>query len=264
MTTESINLRSWPDDTESTRELRANERSRKIRSSLVAAVVVAAHGLGLYLVTHHTSVILTSEGKPAGGAVQVRLVAAPTPQPVKPPTPQPEPKPLPKPVIKPVVEKPKKAPVLSSKAPSPRTVAEAPQEKPKVEETPPPVQQQAAPAAPAAPVAPAAAAPAGPNLLSKPKEINEGEFKQLGCQIPAPAYPPKAKRLQQEGTVFIQLTIGTDGAVSAARVARSSGFDSLDSAALGSIRAGRCRPYTSAGVAQAVQATQPVAFNLND
>jgi len=262
MTTESINLRSWPNDTESERELRASARSQKIRSSLVTAAVLAAHGIGLYLAINHTSVILTTEGRPAG-TVQVTLVAAPTPQPVKQPEPQPQPKPLPKPVVKPVVEKPKKAPVLSSTAPSPRTVAEAPQEKPKVEDTPPPVQQQTAPTAPAAPAAPAAAAP-GPNLLDKPKEINEGELKQLGCQIPAPEYPPKAKRLQQEGTVVIKLTIGTDGAVTAARVARSSGFDSLDAAALASIRAGHCRPYTTAGVAQTVQATQPVAFNLND
>ncbi|RQM44137.1 energy transducer TonB [Paraburkholderia bannensis] len=262
MTTESIDLRSWPNDTESERELRADERSRKIRGSLVTAAVVAAHGIGLYLAINHTVVILTSEGKPAG-TVQVTLVAAPAPQPVKQPEPQPQPKPMPKPVVKHVVEKPKNVPVLSSTAPSPRTVAEAPQEKPKVEEAPLPVQQQPALAAPAAPAAPAAAAP-GPNLLDKPKEINAGEFKQLGCQIPAPEYPAKAKRLQQEGTVVINLTIGTDGAVTVARVARSSGFDSLDAAALASIRVGHCRPYTTAGVAQAVQATQPVAFNLND
>ncbi|MCO4876386.1 TonB family protein [Paraburkholderia caribensis] len=258
MTTESINLQSWPNDKDSTREPRANVRSRKIRSSLVTAAVVVAHGIGLYFAIHHTSVILTSEGKPAG-TVQVTLVAAPTPQPVKPP----EQKPQPKPVVKPVVVKPKKASVLSSTAPSPRTVDAAPRNMPKVEKNAPPVQQQAEPATPAAPVAPTVTAP-GPNLLDKPKEINEGELKQLGCQIPAPEYPSKAKRLQQEGTVVIKLTIGTDGQVTAARVARSSGFDSLDAAALASIRAGRCRPYTTAGVAQAVQATQPVAFNLND
>ncbi|WP_244141737.1 energy transducer TonB [Robbsia andropogonis] len=203
---------------------------------------------------NHTAVILTTERKQAG-TVQVRLVAAPTPQPVK----QREPQPEPRPSIKPVVEKSKKAPVLSSTAPSPRIVAEAPQKKPKIDEAPP-VQPQPAPAVPAVPAAPTP----GPNILDKPKEINEGELRQLGCQIPAPEYPAKAKRLQQEGTVVVKLMIGNDGLVTTARIARSSGFDSLDAAALASIRAARCRPYTSAGVAQAVQATQSVAFNLND
>lgn len=258
MTTESINLRSWPNDMKSERELRANERSRRMRSSLVMAVVLVAHGTVLYLAINHSSVVLTLQRKPVG-AVQMRLVAAPAPQPVK----QPEPQPQPKQLVKPVFEKPKKAHVLSSAAPSPRIVAAAPQEKPKVKEATPPAQEQQASPTPVAQAAPAAAAP-GPNLPGKPKEIDAGELKQMGCQIPAPDYPAKAKRLQQEGTVVVRLTIGTDGTVIAAGVARSSGVDSLDTAALASIRAGHCRPYTAAGVAQAVQATQPIAFNLND
>ncbi|WP_042300008.1 energy transducer TonB [Paraburkholderia kururiensis] len=261
MTTESINLRPWPDDTEFAHEARSTEWSRRIRNGLITAAVVAAHGIGLYLAMNHASVVLATEGKPAG-TVQVTLVAAQPALPVNQPEPRPQVKPQPKPVIKPVAEKPRKVQVLSSAAPSARTVAEAQQEKPKVEDTPPPVLQPPAPPA-AAPARAAAAAP-GPNLLDKPKEIDAGELKQLACKIPAPEYPAKAKRLQQEGTVVIKLTIGTSGAVSSADVARSSGVDSLDAAALASIRAGHCRPYTVAGFPQAVQATQPVAFNLDD
>ncbi|WP_309477004.1 energy transducer TonB [Trinickia acidisoli] len=215
---------------------------------------------------HESSVALKLEaGRPAGGSIQVRLIAAPTPQPlaqqvVKPePKPEPKPKVVEKPVIKPTIRK--HAPVLSSTAPSARTT-QAPQSEPTkpVEQAPPPP----APVAAAAPTtAPAPAAP-GPNLLDTPKQISAGELKQLGCQIPRPEYPAKAKRLEQEGTVVVRLTIGTDGAVKAAHVVQSSGYPLLDDAALASIRAGRCQPYMAGGLPRAVEATQPIAFNLND
>ncbi|WP_245965098.1 energy transducer TonB [Trinickia dinghuensis] len=243
-------------------------RSR-IRGGAIAAAVVLAHGLGLYLAIHHSSVALKLEaGRPAGGSVQVRLIAAPAPkpavQPVVKPEPKPEPKPkvVEKPAVKPVIQK--KAPVLSSEAPSARTVqASQPEPAKPVEQTPPPTPVATAAPTPAPTPAPTQAAP-GPNLLDTPKQISAGELKQLGCQIPRPEYPAKAKRLEQEGTVVVKLTIGTDGAVKAAHVAQSSGYPLLDDAALVSIRAGRCQPYTAAGVPRVVEATQPIAFNLND
>ena len=241
-------------------------RSR-IRGGAIAAAVVLAHGLGLYLAIHHSSVLLKLQaGRPAGGAVQVRLIAAPAPQtavqPVVKPEPKPEPKPkvVEKPAVKPVIQK--KAPVLSSEAPSARTVRTPEPEPAKpVKQMPPP--KPVATAAPTPAPAPAPAAP-GPNPLDTPKQISAGELNQLGCQIPRPEYPAKAKRLEQEGTVVVKLTIGTDGAVKAAHVVQSSGYSLLDDAALVSIRAGRCQPYAAAGVPRVVEATQPIAFNLND
>nr|WP_245169477.1 energy transducer TonB [Burkholderia seminalis] len=52
---------------------------------------------------------------------------------------------------------------------------------------------------------------------------------------------------------------GEDGAGCA-----SSGYPLLDAAALAAIEAGHCQPYTTAGIARAVEAEQPIAFNLND
>ncbi|WLE61899.1 TonB family protein [Burkholderia plantarii] len=241
----------------------ANSRLR-YRRVAVALAVLLVHGLGLYLIVHHSVRLIRLEADRASGAsVQVRLVAAPTPQPVAKPEPRPErpPEPKPRPIEKPVVRK--TAPLLSSEAPAERTVAPAKTEPVKPVEPAPPPPVPTPSAAPAPAPTPPAPAP-GPNLLDTPKQISSAELKQLGCRIPSPDYPPKARRLEQEGTVVVRLTIGADGAVKTARVARSSGYPLLDAAALTSIEAGRCQPYTTAGIPRAVEAEQPIAFNLND
>ncbi|WP_254228473.1 energy transducer TonB [Burkholderia gladioli] len=241
----------------------ANLRSR-CRRAAVALAVVMVHGLGLYLILHHSVHLIRLEAdRAAGASVQVRLVAAPTPQPVAKPEPRPErpPEPKPRPIEKPVVRK--TAPLLSSEAPAERSVAPAKTEPVKPVEPAPPPPVPTPSAAPAPAPTPPAPAP-GPNLLDTPKQISSAELKQLGCRIPRPDYPPKARRLEQEGTVVVRLTIGADGAVKTARVARSSGYPLLDAAALTSIEAGRCQPYTTAGIARAVEAEQRIAFNLND
>ncbi|QHE13110.1 energy transducer TonB [Burkholderia glumae] len=262
MISDSIEARRWSGRVSEPERL-AKLRSR-FRRTVVGLAVLLAHGLGLYLIVHHSVHLIRLEADRASGtSVQVRLVAAPTPQPVVKPEPKPErpPEPKPRPVEKPVVRK--TAPALSSQAPAARTVAPAKSEPVK------PVQPAPAPpvAAPsvAAPPAPTLPAPApGPNLLDTPKQISSAELKQLGCQIPSPDYPPKARRLEQEGTVVVKLSIGVDGAVAKARVAQSSGYPLLDAAALAATQAGRCHPYTTAGIARAVEAEQRIAFNLND
>lgn len=50
-------------------------------------------------------------------------------------------------------------------------------------------------------------------------------------------YPGSAQELQQEGTVTLAFTLSPDGSISNLRVARSSGTESLDSAALSAVRA---------------------------
>ncbi|PVX81324.1 energy transducer TonB [Paraburkholderia unamae] len=265
MTSDSLPARPW--DGLAVRENVHQAPYARTRRVACAAGVLLAHALGLYVAVHQSAVTLKLEaGRPAGGSVQVQLVAAPTPQPARPtPTPPEPPKPQaepPKPVARPKIEK---THVLASRAPSPRTVEAAPAETPKAAEAKPaaPPPAPVANAAPAQPAAPAQAAP-GPNLLDAPRQISAGELKQLGCQMPRPDYPAKARRLEQEGTVLVHLSIGADGAVTSARVAQSSGSPLLDAAAVAAIRAGRCHPYETAGIARSVEATQPVAFNLND
>jgi periplasmic protein TonB len=241
-------------------QLAPNSRRRR---GAIAVCVLLGHALGLYMAVHQSAEVLRIEaGRPPGGSVQVRLVAAPAPAQTVPPKRATE---LPKPVVKQKAEK--APPLLSSRSASRRNVEEM--KAPDVAATQPQAQRPTpmatpAPVAPAAPVAPVATTATAPNLLDAPKQISAGELAQLGCQIPRPEYPAKARRLQQEGTVLVHLTIGNDGAVTAARVAQSSGSQYLDEAALGAIRAGRCHPYEKAGITRSVEANQPIAFNLND
>ena len=53
---------------------------------------------------------------------------------------------------------------------------------------------------------------------------------------PPPVYPAVARRREQQGTVTVRVLVGADGAVERAEVAESSGFDSLDDAALETVR----------------------------
>ena len=53
---------------------------------------------------------------------------------------------------------------------------------------------------------------------------------------PPPIYPASARRRDQQGTVTVRVLIAADGSVERAEVAESSGFDSLDDAALDTVR----------------------------
>jgi len=262
MTSDSLPARPWADI--AVRENPDQPPYARTRRIACAAGVLLAHALGLYVAVHQSAVTLRLEaGRPAGGTVQVQLVAAPAPRPA--PT-QPEPpKPRTDPPKRVAPAKPETTRVVSSRAPSPRAVDAAPQEPLKPAEAKPAAPAPMPhPALEAAPPQPAALPAPGPNLLDAPRQISAGELKQLGCQMPRPDYPAKARRLQQEGTVVVHLSIGTDGAVTSARVAQSSGSPLLDAAAVAAIRAGRCHPYETSGITRSVEATQPVAFNLND
>ncbi len=53
---------------------------------------------------------------------------------------------------------------------------------------------------------------------------------------PPPIYPALARRREQQGTVTVRVLVDADGSVERAEVAESSGFDTLDDAALETVR----------------------------
>ncbi|MBB4633185.1 energy transducer TonB [Sphingosinicella soli] len=116
--------------------------------------------------------------------------------------------------------------------------------------------QMVLPPAPAAIKAPAAPrAPAPPTLVSD----------DLGATMISakpPSYPLESRRKHEQGTVVLMLTLGTDGCVADIRLARSSGFERLDRAALGAVRHWRWSPTVREGVAVAVQGTVEIPFVL--
>jgi Ca-activated chloride channel homolog len=73
--------------------------------------------------------------------------------------------------------------------------------------------------------------------------------------VTADDYPPASVRLQEQGRVQVQYTIGTDGAVSECAVTTSSGFPRLDEAACVLVKKWKFRPATVIG-------GRPVAISL--
>lgn len=198
----------------------------------------------------HSDLILSASKKP-GGALRVTLVAAPA-KPVAPP---------PRPQVQPQVKKPVPQPkVLATHRDSPRQVT-APDPKPQakvvpVETPPPPVAQPLAAAQPSA--------PAPQPTMPLPTPGDAGKNARLTCSIPAPPYPPRARRLGHEGTVEMAVTIDTSGRIVKAQVQKSSGYEELDEAAQQAMLSGRCDPLIQAGRAVPTTATQPLSFHLDN
>ncbi|HEX3674328.1 MAG TPA: TonB family protein [Rhizomicrobium sp.] len=78
-----------------------------------------------------------------------------------------------------------------------------------------------------------------------------------------PAFPPLDRRLSHEGTVQLTIAIDADGNVTGASIDRSSGYDSLDAAAIAWVKDHwRYRPAMHNGVAVASSTKASVVFQL--
>lgn len=88
----------------------------------------------------------------------------------------------------------------------------------------------------------------------------------MGPQVlsaPAPSYPESARRAGASGTVVVGLTISSDGSVSSAWVASSSGNSDLDTAAVNAVYSWQFVPAKQNGQPITVNSQVPVTFNLN-
>ena len=79
-----------------------------------------------------------------------------------------------------------------------------------------------------------------------------------------PDYPPRCRRLGIEGTVRIRALVGEDGRVVQALVARTSGDESLDEAAVEAVNEWRFEPARRDGVPVRAWASVPIEFKLVD
>jgi protein TonB len=80
-----------------------------------------------------------------------------------------------------------------------------------------------------------------------------------------PPYPLLARRLGEEGSLRLQLTISPQGIVTEAQVVRSSGYDDLDRAARDWVKAHwRYRPALRGGAAVASTGDVQVRFDLKN
>ena len=80
---------------------------------------------------------------------------------------------------------------------------------------------------------------------------------------PPPVYPAIARRRAQQGTVTVRVLVGADGSVERAEISDSSGFDSLDDAALETVRSRwRFVPARHGGIAVESWVLVPIRFAL--
>lgn len=85
---------------------------------------------------------------------------------------------------------------------------------------------------------------------------------EVVCHIPAPAYPARARRLEEEGTATVRMTLDTSGHSTAVSLERGTGFADLDAAALDAVTGAVCEPYIKQGEAVPVSVVQSIDFKL--
>ncbi|WP_225087295.1 TonB family protein [Pectobacterium colocasium] len=247
----------------------------KIALSFLTVALIHA-GVAALLITRTTEYTPINLLNPAASvSIQASMVEAPEPEPIPEPSPEPpvltseqgereiapvpeqpivEEQQTPPPPVKKEVHQPPVKPVVKPQPVRPKTTAER--------------QPAARPAAEAPPAVPEATA--GPlttsskgNLMQNSPGAQPKQVASVGCVVPQPDYPRRAKRLQQEGDVLVRLVINPEGRLIRHDIARSSGYDALDQAAVDAVAQARCTPYRENGQAITVMTIQPVNFRLN-
>ena len=97
-----------------------------------------------------------------------------------------------------------------------------------------------------------------------PKECTRKDIvppKELGR--PAVQYPPASQNEGEEGTVTLLLAVQTDGSISDIRIARSSGYRRLDTAAQKALRNIKLQPATCHGKPIAVRIHKSITFKID-
>jgi protein TonB len=164
----------------------------------------------------------------------------------------------PAPKVAPVPPAPPAPPAAAKKAVAKAPVLPAPQPLAIVDATPSPMATaglSAAPLPPPAPVAPAAAPAAAP-VVQLPS--SDADY----LQNPKPPYPPISRRLNEQGKTVLRVLIGADGLPQRCEIAKSSGYDRLDQAALTTVMRWRFVPGKRGGVPEAMWFNVPINWVL--
>ncbi len=81
-------------------------------------------------------------------------------------------------------------------------------------------------------------------------------------QNPKPPYPPISRRLNEQGKSIIRVQIGIDGLPQKAEIAKSSGYDRLDQAAMATVMRWRYVPGKRNGVPEEMWFNVPINWVL--
>lgn len=171
-------------------------------------------------------------------------------------------------------------PVEAPEPPEPQPVTEPPAPAPVAQQQPTlvePARPAVAPPAVKPPVAEpvveaAAASASAPRVASEPQPalpVAEPE-QEVVNQAPrfreppaAPAYPVQAQRRNQQGQVLVEVRLDAEGEQRQVRLLKSSGFSSLDRAALEAVADWKFQPERQAGRPTPSRVQIPIDFALN-
>ena len=103
--------------------------------------------------------------------------------------------------------------------------------------------------------APAPAAASAPSLVSP-------RFDAAYLQNPPPVYPALARRLGEQGRVFLRVLVAVDGLAHQVELKTSSGSPRLDHAALDTVKRWRFLPARQGDHAVAAWVVVPISFSL--
>lgn len=215
------------------------------RHAIVAAIVLVHVAIGWGLLQMQS----VRETLAASAPLFVDWIALPAPEATPaPPRPAPKRPAQPTPQVKPE-SRPDPAPIVAAPSHMPMpALAPAPTDS----ATPAPPVAAAPPAPP--PVATSQTSPPAPRQIP-PSAIAYRVWPDVD-------YPDRSRRLGEQGLVIVAVFIDTDGQPRRVQIARSSGFDRLDQAALAGVRLARFKPYTENGLALAGWARIPIPFEL--
>lgn len=263
---------------ESRYENSANTGRRAWVFAAGAAVILHAALVVALLTSPPTKKISLISPSAAPASVRVTILPPPSPEPelvAKEPDVPPPPEPQ-------VLTSDTAERTVATPLPAPAPVSEPPKVKPKPKPTPPKIKPIATPVKPQKPTppqpptaemvkeeptdAPPQARSSRPTSAAEktlsPSASGPKDVASVGCRVPSPEYPRKAKRLRIEGETLISLVVNADGKIAKADVARSSGDGELDASARAAVLGASCTPYIENGQAVAVRAVQPISFRL--
>lgn len=222
------------------------ESSVERRQWLFALGISIFVHLSIWWARDHLDFSKTTEAVPIK-TMTVSLV--PAPGPVAAPTPAP---PEPKKQVEPPKPKPKPLPV-----PKPKPVVKP---QPVKESEPEPTRE---PAKESSSEASAPSKPAPSNATGAPGGHYEGPSLHANyLNNPKPEYPSTARNMSWEGKVILQVHVHPNGNVGSVSVARSSGHEILDEAAMKAVRLWKFVPAKRDGVPVESHVHVPINFNL--
>lgn len=92
--------------------------------------------------------------------------------------------------------------------------------------------------------------------------VTPPDFEADYLNNPPPRYPPLSRRAREEGEVMLKVLVTPEGSAEVIELARSSGFERLDDAAVAAVRRWRFAPAKQAGRAVMAWVLVPLTFAL--